>query len=87
LISSEQPSEKVQCVRQPGPSVGISFIIPYILAEFSRVESWIESTNPDALFASVLSFGEIRKGIELLQPARSAASLSYGWIPILRAIG
>jgi len=33
-----------------------------------KVKRWIESADPDMLFTSVLSIGEIRKGIELLPP-------------------
>jgi hypothetical protein len=43
-----------------------------VLSEFSRsaippdqnVKRWVESARPDTLFTSVLSMGEIRKGIE-----------------------
>ena len=54
-----------------------------VLSEFSRsaspphtkVERWVESARPDALFTSVLTFGEIRKGIELLPPGRKRSEL------------
>ena len=57
-----------------------------VLSEFSRsaipanpqVKRWMESVDPDLLFTSVLSIGEIRKGIELLPPEKSAVSLSNG---------
>jgi toxin FitB len=50
-----------------------------VLSEFSRsaippdskVQSWVESIPPEAFYTSVLSFGEIRKGIELL-PSQEA---------------
>lgn len=42
-----------------------------VLSEFKRrgepdphVRNWLKATDPDLLWASVLSFGEIRKGIE-----------------------
>lgn len=42
-----------------------------VLSEFKRrgepdthVRDWLKATDPDLLWASVLSFGEIRKGIE-----------------------
>lgn len=44
-----------------------------VLSEFKRrgepdphVRDWLRATDPDLLWASVLSFGEIRKGIERL---------------------
>ena len=54
-----------------------------VLSEFSRsafppdrnVERWVESANPDTLYTSVLSFGEIRKGIELLAPGKKRSEL------------
>lgn len=47
-----------------------------VLSEFSRsappphpnVRRWVRSATAETLFTSVLSFGEIRKGIELLGP-------------------
>ena len=49
-----------------------------VLSEFGRsavpphpqVKSWVESADPGQLFTSVLTFGEIRKGIELLSPGK-----------------
>ena len=58
-----------------------------LLSEFSRssfppdvnVERWMESTHPDMLFTSVLSIGEIRKGIERLAPGRKRSELEH-WL-------
>ena len=77
-----------------------------VLSEFSRsgfppdvnVERWMESTHPDMLFTSVLSIGEIRKGIERLAPGRKRSELEHwleadlnGWfgnnlLPVTKAI-
>lgn len=77
-----------------------------VLSEFSRsafppnpnVNRWVESTDPDLLFVSVLSFGEIRKGIELLAPGKKRSELEQwldadlkGWfennlLPVTKAI-
>jgi hypothetical protein len=38
------------------------------LLDTNVLNRWVESTDPDARFTSVLSLGEIRKGIELLVP-------------------
>ncbi len=77
-----------------------------VLSEFSRsgfppdvnVERWMESTHPDMLFTSVLSIGEIRKGIERLAPGRKRSELEHwleadlnGWFgnnlpPVTKAI-
>ena len=58
-----------------------------VLPEFSRstippnlkVKSWVESAQPDTLFTSVLSFGEIRKGIELLPHGKKRSELEQ-WL-------
>ena len=77
-----------------------------VLSEFNRsaippnpkVQFWIESAHPDTLFTSVLSFGEIRKGIELLPPGKKRRELEQwldgdlnGWfgnnlLPVTKAI-
>jgi predicted nucleic acid-binding protein len=77
-----------------------------VLSEFSRsaippnlkVKRWVESAQPETLFASVLSFGEIRKGIELLPPGKKRRELEHwldddlnGWfgnnlLPVTKAI-
>ena len=77
-----------------------------VLSEFSRsaippnphVNRWMESMHPDMLFTSVLSVGEIRKGIELLPPSRKRSELEdwldndlNGWfgsnlLPVTKAI-
>jgi predicted nucleic acid-binding protein len=35
-----------------------------------RVKQWLEAAEPDSLYASVLTFGEIRRGIEKLPPSK-----------------
>jgi predicted nucleic acid-binding protein len=77
-----------------------------VLSEFSRsaippdlnVQRWMESAQPDLLFTSVLSVGEIRKGIELLPVSKKRRDLErwldsdlYGWfghnlLPVTKAI-
>jgi predicted nucleic acid-binding protein len=53
-----------------------------VLSEFSKtgspdrnVDRWLKSTREHLLFASVLTFGEIRRGIELLPPGRRRTQL------------
>ena len=53
-----------------------------ILSEFKRsgapdlrVRDWLRATDPDLLWASVLSFGEIRKGIERLASGKRRTEL------------
>ena len=41
--------------------------------------AWLKATDPDQLWASVFSFGEIRRGIERLAPGRRRAELT-GWL-------
>jgi toxin FitB len=58
-----------------------------VLSEFSRsatpphpkLRSWVESISPEALYTSVLCFGEIRKGIELLGPSKKRSELEQ-WL-------
>ena len=58
-----------------------------VLSVFSRsdipldphVRRWVELAPPDALFTSVLTFGEIRKGIELLAPGKKRTELEH-WL-------
>ena len=77
-----------------------------VLSEFSRsaippnpkVKRWIEWAQPETLFTSVLSFGEIRKGIDLLPPGKKRRELEQwldedlnGWfgdnlLPVTKAI-
>jgi toxin FitB len=40
-----------------------------------RVKQWLEAADPDSLFASVLTFGEIRRGVEKLPPGKRRAHL------------
>lgn len=35
-----------------------------------RVKQWLEAADPDSLYASVLTFGEVRRGIEKLPPSK-----------------
>ena len=35
-----------------------------------RVKEWLEAADPNSLYASVLTFGEIRRGIEKLAPGK-----------------
>jgi hypothetical protein len=62
-----------------------------VLSEFSRrgepdrrVKEWLEAADPDPLYASVLTFGEIRLGVELLPPVSGVRSWSDGLIGICR---
>ena len=57
-----------------------------VLSEFKRrgepdphVRDWLKATDPDLLWASVLSFGEIRKGIERLALGNRRTELE-GWL-------
>jgi len=58
-----------------------------VLSEFSRsaippnprVRRWVNSLHPDVLFTSVLSIGEIRKGIQLLPPSKKRSELEQ-WL-------
>ena len=40
-----------------------------------RVKQWLEAADPDSLYASVLTFGEIRRGIEKLAPGKRRTHL------------
>ena len=44
-----------------------------------KVKRWMESADPDMLFTSVISIGEIRKGIELLPPGKKRGELEQ-WL-------
>lgn len=53
-----------------------------VLSEFNRrgepeqhVKLWLEAADTESLYASVLTFGEIRLGIELLPPSRRRTQL------------
>ena len=57
-----------------------------VLSEFKRrgepdahVRSWLRATDPDLLWASVVSFGEIRKGIERLAVGQRRTELEQ-WV-------
>jgi len=45
----------------------------------SRVKEWFEIAAPDSLYASVLTFAEIRRGIELLPESKRRPQLEY-WL-------
>ncbi len=44
-----------------------------------RVRDWFEAASPDSLFLSVLTLGEIRKGIEKLQDGRRRVRIA-AWL-------
>lgn len=54
-----------------------------VISEFARadnmpnqqVKNWLEVADPDSLYVSVLTFGEIRKGIEKLAPGERRSHL------------
>jgi predicted nucleic acid-binding protein len=52
-----------------------------VISEFTKpqpdaqVIRWLEATDPESLFASVITFGEIRLGIEDLAPGKRRADL------------
>src|SRR5260370_18705531 len=54
-----------------------------VMSEFARAENkpnqrvrqWLEAVDPNSLYASVLTFGEIRRGIEKLVPGKRRTHL------------
>jgi predicted nucleic acid-binding protein len=40
-----------------------------------RVKEWLEAADPNSLYASVLTFSEIRRGIEKLAPGKRRTRL------------
>jgi predicted nucleic acid-binding protein len=57
-----------------------------VLSEFNRrgepdplVKQWLEAAETDSLYASVLTFGEIRFGVELLPPSKRRKRLEQ-WL-------
>ena len=57
-----------------------------VLSEFSRrgeldrwVKQWLEAADTDSLYASVLTIGEIRFGVELLPPSKRRTQLAQ-WL-------
>jgi len=56
-----------------------------VLSEFKRrapdphVRDWLRATDPDLVWVSVLSFGELRKGIERLAPGKRRTELE-AWL-------
>ncbi len=45
----------------------------------ARVKAWVAAQNLDALFLSVVSFGELRKGITIRPPGKRRAELE-AWL-------
>lgn len=59
-----------------------------VLSEFNRrgepdphVHKWLEAADPDSLYVSVLTIGEIRMGVELLPPGKRRAQLEQ-WLDL-----
>lgn len=57
-----------------------------VLSEFNRrggpdhrVKEWLEAADPDSLYVSVLTFGEIRFGVALLPPGKRHTELEQ-WL-------
>ncbi len=57
-----------------------------VLSEFNRrgepdrrVNEWLEAADTDSLYVSVLTFGEIRLGVELLPPSKRRTQLEQ-WL-------
>ena len=57
-----------------------------VLSEFNRrgepdyrVKQWLEAADPDSLYVSVLTFGEIRFGVGLLPPSKRRTELQH-WL-------
>jgi toxin FitB len=44
-----------------------------------QVKQWLEAADTDSLYASVLTFGEIRLGVELLPPSKRCMQLEQ-WL-------
>ena len=62
-----------------------------VLSEFNRrrdpdprVKRWLETTLNESLYASVLTLGEIRMGIELMPPSKNALGWRNGFRMICR---
>jgi predicted nucleic acid-binding protein len=50
----------------------------------TSVVSWVDAQEADDLFLSVITMGEIRKGIEAARPKNLAAALRYEkWLEVL----
>ncbi len=63
-----------------------------VLSEFSRigapdpnVDRWLKITTDEALFASVLTFAEIRRGIELLDPGKRRNQLEQWQLELVES--
>ena len=50
----------------------------------ANVVTWVRAADESQLFLSVLSFGEIRRGIEQIPPVRAAKGCGAGWRSISR---
>ncbi len=44
-----------------------------------RVKQWLETADPESLYVSVLTFGEIRRGVEKLAPGKRRTHLE-SWL-------
>jgi predicted nucleic acid-binding protein len=58
-----------------------------VISEFVRPEPnlqvirWLEAADPESLFASVVTFGEIRLGIEDMPPGKKRTQLEH-WLEV-----
>jgi predicted nucleic acid-binding protein len=57
-----------------------------VLSEFNRrgqpdrlVQHWLEAADPESLYVSVLTIGELRLGVELLPPSKRRSQLEH-WL-------
>jgi predicted nucleic acid-binding protein len=57
-----------------------------VLSEFNRrgepdplVPQWLEAADPESLYVSVLTIGEVRSGVELLPPSKRRSQLEQ-WL-------
>jgi predicted nucleic acid-binding protein len=68
------------------------FVDTNVVSEFikpqpdSRVVQWLEAADPESLFASVVTFGEIRLGIEDLPFSKRRTALEQ-WLERVCQIG
>ena len=80
FAGSEIGLERQQDYGRPVDFVSGFLLDTNVLSEFKRrgepdphVRGWLRATDPDLLWTSVLSFGEIRKGIERLAAGKEPA--------------
>jgi len=64
-----------------------------VLSEFSRtgepdqhVDIWLRTTAEESLFASVLTFAEIRRGIELLPSGKRRTQLEQWQVEVVASL-